>query len=72
MSSRELLMHTLATDVLDKPIDGITEETILDPWDSLCHIATIAVIDELTGKVVNGSAVSECKTVSDVLRLAAL
>lgn len=66
----EKLIAALCADVMEIPRDGVTLDTPLDPWDSLCVISTIAIIDELYGRVVNGSALSDCKTVGDVVRLA--
>jgi acyl carrier protein len=38
-------------------------------WDSLAIVSTIALVDELYGLVLNGKALSNCKTLSDVQSL---
>lgn len=41
-----------------------------DPWDSLAVVSTLAVIDEVCAKPVNGQALSKCCTAADVINLA--
>lgn len=38
-------------------------------WDSLAIISCVALIDEVFGHLVAGSALSECRTVADIERL---
>jgi acyl carrier protein len=41
-------------------------------WDSLAVVSTIALIDEVFGRLVNGASLAACITVSDIEALAAL
>jgi len=40
-------------------------------WDSLAIVSTIALIDECSNKVVEGSALARCEYVSDIEALMA-
>ena len=40
-------------------------------WDSLAIVSTIALVDELYGLVLDGKALSKCKTVADIYSLVA-
>jgi len=40
-------------------------------WDSLAIVSTIALVDELYGVVLDGKALSNCKTVADIQALVA-
>lgn len=60
-------MEALAKTVLE--CDAITEDSPLDPWDSLAVVSTIAVIDDVYGKFVDGKALMACQTAGDILRL---
>ena len=64
------LLELLCTDVMEISPVGVLGTTRLDPWDSLCVITAMSVIDDLYGHVVGGTALSECKTVGDVIALA--
>jgi len=68
----ERLIDALCVGALEMRREGITEESILVPWDSLCVLSTMAVIDEVLGIVVEGPALSDCKTIGDVLKIARL
>lgn len=39
-------------------------------WDSLAIISCVALIDEVFGQLVAGSALAECRTVADIELLA--
>ena len=73
MSSKQEQFLTGLAQVLET--DGaLTAESPLtygngDQWDSLAVVSTLAVIDEVYGKSVNGQALSKCATVVDVLKL---
>ncbi|MCA9323227.1 MAG: acyl carrier protein [Planctomycetes bacterium] len=41
----------------------------LPGWDSLGHLATIAVIDEQTGVTVSADDLRACRTLADLLQL---
>lgn len=64
-------LRALAETVLEVSADGFTVDSLLDPWDSLAWIATIALIDETFNKQVPGADLALCKTAGDVLRLVA-
>lgn len=40
-----------------------------DNWNSLAIVSTIALGDELYGVVLNGQALSKCKTLGDVVAM---
>lgn len=39
------------------------------PWDSLAVVSTIALIDELFSKTVDGKSLTECEKISDIEKL---
>ena len=39
-------------------------------WDSLAVVSTIALVDDVYGVTLNPNALAECKTISDIERLA--
>ncbi|HEY5412403.1 MAG TPA: acyl carrier protein [Caulobacteraceae bacterium] len=39
-------------------------------WDSLAIVSVIALVDSCCGKLLNGRALAQCKTVSDIEALA--
>lgn len=61
-------LKALGSTVLESTVE-ITPETRLDPWDSLAVVSTIAVIDDVYGKFVDGKALMACVTAGDILRL---
>lgn len=65
--TREFL-KALGKQVLETEVE-ITPETTLDPWDSLAVVSTIAVIDDVFGKFVNGRDLMACVTAGDILAL---
>lgn len=74
MSKRQTLLLKLA-EILDFPHQKLTPETELastEMWDSMATVMVVAAIDDVCGTTADGIAVSECKTVSDVLLLAGL
>lgn len=51
----------------------VTPETVLDEsarWDSMSVVMTVALVDDICGTAIDGPALSDCKTVANVLRLA--
>jgi acyl carrier protein len=38
-------------------------------WDSVAVMETMALLDELFGKIVDGKKLSECKTPAEILKL---
>jgi acyl carrier protein len=59
------------SDLLERPVS--TSSPLSEgrqEWDSLCVVVTIGVIDDTTGKQVDGAALMACQTVGDVLKLA--
>lgn len=38
-------------------------------WDSLAIVSTIALVDEIRGELLDGSALAECVTVADIVAL---
>ena len=38
-------------------------------WDSLAIVSTIALVDEIRGELLDGAALAECVTVSDIAAL---
>lgn len=38
-------------------------------WDSLAIVSTIALIDELYSKTLDGKKLTECETISDIEKL---
>ena len=39
-------------------------------WDSLAIVSVIALVDSCSGKLLNGRALAQCKTVADIEALA--
>jgi acyl carrier protein len=62
-----MLYSALAKSVLE--CETVTVETVLDPWDSLAVVSTIAVIDDIYGKSVAGKALMDCVVAGDILKL---
>lgn len=60
-------------EILEVDVAKLTPALILGDyaWDSLAVISTIALIDELHGKIMNGEALTNCVTVSDIEALIA-
>jgi acyl carrier protein len=38
-------------------------------WDSLAIVSTIALVDEICGELLDGAALAQCVTVSDIAAL---
>ncbi|PIB94189.1 phosphopantetheine-binding protein [Caulobacter sp. FWC2] len=49
----------------------VTADTVLanHNWDSLAIVSTIALVDEICGELLDGAALAECVTVSDIAAL---
>lgn len=49
----------------------VTADTVLanHNWDSLAIVSTIALVDEICGELLDGAAMAECVTVSDIVAL---
>jgi acyl carrier protein len=56
---------------LEVPVDGFDESFSLqgDNWDSLSHLSTIALIDEMYGIAVPTADLMDCKNVGEVVEL---
>jgi acyl carrier protein len=67
---KEIFLAKLA-DVLEVNRGELDEQFELNAnnWDSVAHLATIAVIDELYGATVPGNELIKCRTVGAVLEL---
>lgn len=61
-------LKALGSTVLEANYE-LTPETLLDPWDSLAVVSTIACIDDVFGKFVNGRDLMACVTAGDILAL---
>ncbi len=60
-------------EALDAESTELAAETILDTlegWDSLGHLATMAMMDELFGKTVSAMNLRRCRTVAELMDLA--
>jgi acyl carrier protein len=57
--------------VLELPTDGFDESFPLqgDNWDSLSHLSTIALIDEMYGIAVPTADLMDCRNVGEVVAL---
>lgn len=67
-SKNSEFLKALGSQVLESSVE-ITPETTLEPWDSLAVVSTIAVIDDVFGKFVNGKDLMNCVTAGDILKL---
>jgi acyl carrier protein len=56
--------------ILEVKVDSLTAATALDPWDSLCVMQAVVLIDDVCGKVVSGRQLMDCAKVEDVLKVA--
>lgn len=56
--------------MLEVAPEGFSTTSTLEPWDSLCVVLTLNLIDEQFGKIVDGGALSKCVTAGDVLKIA--
>ena len=58
-------------EILEIEPKAITPDFKLDEeqWDSMAIISCVALIDEVYGQLVSGSALVECKTVADIQNL---
>jgi acyl carrier protein len=58
-------------EILEVPVSEIGPNFSLADhgWDSLAIISCVALIDEVFGQLVAGSALAECRTVADLERL---
>lgn len=60
-------------DILEVEVSDVTLGFKLEDggakWDSLAIVSTIALIDELYDKTVDGQRLFECKTISDIENL---
>ena len=61
------LAEALDTDVA--ALSETTELAGLSGWDSLGHLAVIAVVDEVCGLTLSADRLRACRTFGDVLRL---
>lgn len=54
-------------------LQGVIADHVLDEssgWDSMAVVMVVALIDDVTGKAVDGPSVAACKTVGDILKVA--
>ena len=58
-------------EILEVPVSEVGPEFSLKGhgWDSLAVISCVALIDEVFGKLVSGSALAECRMVGDIEQL---
>ena len=60
-------------DILEIDINEISGELVLGSgdaaWDSLAIVSTIALIDELYSKTLEGKKLTECEKISDIEKL---
>lgn len=57
-------------EILEVDPATITPDRALgEAWDSLAIVSTIALIDDLFGKLVSGQSLSKCEKVADVVAL---
>ncbi|MBO1327383.1 acyl carrier protein [Acetobacter suratthaniensis] len=58
-------------EILEVEPETITPDFKLDEeqWDSMAIISCVALIDEVYGQLVSGSALVECKIVADIQNL---
>ncbi len=59
-----------ALDAEPAELAGSTVLDTLDGWDSLGHLATIAMVDELFGKTISAMNLRQCRTVAELMDLA--
>jgi acyl carrier protein len=60
-------------EILEVPT--VAADTVLaavGQWDSMAVMQVIGLLDDKTGVIVEGTALAECVTAADVLRLAGL
>lgn len=51
-------------------VPSVTEEFVLDPWDSLNVMQAVVLIDDCYGKVIHGAKIVDAETVSDIIKAA--
>ncbi len=58
-------------DILEVEVSEVTPELNLrqHAWDSLAIVSTIALVDELYNKIINGQSLEKCNKVSDIVAL---
>lgn len=57
---------------LEADASAVVPETVLAdlaPWDSIAVLGALTMIEDVTGRVVAGEALSQCRTAGDVLAL---
>lgn len=73
MSKRDEFLSALGKQVLETDGELTADSPLLygngDTWDSLAVVSTLAVIDEVYNKSVNGQRLGGCRTVADILAL---
>lgn len=60
-------------EILETEGSAMTTDHVLDEssgWDSMAVVMVVALIDDVTGKAVDGPSVAACKTVGDILKVA--
>ncbi len=67
---KEIFLRKLE-EVLELEDNTLTCTTSLESidWDSLAIISSIAVVDEIFGKVISAYNLAKCKTLDDILDL---
>ena len=67
---KEIFLRKLE-EVLELKDNTLTCTTSLESidWDSLAIISSIAVVDEIFGKVISADNLAKCKTLDDILDL---
>ena len=61
-------------DIIDVDEGMVTPDFVLDDsnWDSLAIVSTAALIDDEYGKIIDGEALTNCKSVRELMALIAL
>ena len=69
MDKQEFLARL--TEILEVDKDDLQEDVKLnaDNWDSISHVSAIALIDELYDMTVDTSALSNCRSVGELVSL---
>ncbi len=70
-SHRNALLAKLS-EILESEIQPTTALDANGLWDSLAVVLTVAAIDDVCQREVDGVALSKCETVEEVLALAGL
>lgn len=58
-------------EIIDVDTDMVTPDLVLDDnnWDSLAIVSTAALIDDEYDKIIDGEALTNCKSVKELMAL---